>query len=364
MIKQILKKVIKWLGEFFVEIFNIFRNFFKLRTTPGKKVSPFLVNLIFVSAILFYGIASSKRHEVNPKDKLVPTFGMMWTAVKSTVFIPKIEYKFNDSTGERMSYIGPETLRQAISQDIKDYKEGKYHSIFHPINSAMFFKGSTFFEEKRSILLRDGATRNMLNHGESKILKDSIVSGRIVLKAMGLILIGIFLGLYMGIFAYIEKLLYRFVLYFDKIPALAILPILFVILGTGEITKIALIVIGVAPTIILDTYLRVKTVHDEQIVTGLTLGASTPEIIYKIVFPQIFPEVLNTIRLNFKSVILFLLAAEGICANAGIGYRIFVAQRTTDMATIIPYVLLISLAAFFVDWAFRSWIKSYKWLNK
>ena len=342
--KSFLEKVCVWLKEFFMEFFHFFKDFFKLRTTPGKKVSPFLINLLFIIVILFYGISSTRRQAENSKDKIVPTFGMMWTAIKNVVFIPKIEYKYDDITGERLPYYGATTLHQAASMDFKNLKEAKHSSIFK--------------------MWKNGETRNLLKNGKSKISEDAIVSGRIVVKAMGLIFLGIFLGLYMGLFASLEKLLYRFVLFFDKVPALAVLPILFLIIADGETTKISLIVIGVAPTIILDTYLRVKKVHDEQIVTALTLGASTPEITYKIVFPQIFPEVLNTIRLNFKSVILFLLAGEAIDASAGVGYRIFVAKRTIDMATIIPYVFLISLAAFMIDWAFRALIKKYKWFNK
>jgi NitT/TauT family transport system permease protein len=349
--KTIFEKLIIWLKGFFIEFFHFFRDFFKLRTTPGKKISPFFANLLFILIILIYSTTAARRHEGNSKDKIVPTFGMMWTAIKNVVFIPKIEYQYNDTTGERLPYYGPTTLSQAISRDFKDLKAGKYPT-------------KHFFEFSIFKMWKNGETKKMLKAGESKIVKDSIISGRIVGKAMGIIFFGVFLGLYMGIFASLEKILYRFVLFFDKVPALAVLPILFLIIPDSETTKIVLIVIGVAPTVILDTFLRVKAVHDEQIVTALTLGASVPEVTYKVVFPQVFPEVLNTIRLNFKSVILFLLAGEGIDASAGVGYRIFVAKRTIDMATIIPYVLLISLAAFLADWIFRGWIKSYKWLNK
>jgi NitT/TauT family transport system permease protein len=342
--KTNLEKIGIWLKGFFRELFQFLKDFFKLRTTPGKKISPFFVNLLFILIILFYSITAAKRHEGNSKDKIVPTFGMMRTAIKNVIFIPKIDYQYNDSTGDRIPYNGPINLRQAISGDFKDLKASKHSSILK--------------------MWKNGETKKMLHNGESKIMKDSIVSGRIVVKAMGLIFLGVFLGLYMGIFASLETLLYRFVLFFDKIPALAILPILFLIIPDSETTKIVLIVVGVAPTIILDTFLRVKKVHDEQIVTALTLGASVPEVTYKVIFPQIFPEVLNTIRLNFKSVILFLLAGEGIDASAGVGYRIFVAKRTIDMATIIPYVFLISLVAFLVDGGFRAMIKAYKWFNK
>ncbi|MEP1778558.1 ABC transporter permease subunit, partial [Reichenbachiella sp.] len=169
----------------------------------------------------------------------------------------------------------------------------------------------------------------------------------------------------MGLFPVFDHLLYRFVLFFDKIPALALLPILFIVFGLGETAKIALIVIGVAPTIILDTYLRVKEIPNEHLTKGMTLRANSQEIVYKIVLPQIMPKVLDTIRLNFKAVILFLIAGEALAAEAGLGYRIFVVRRYMDMATIIPYVLWISLLAFLIDYFLRKWIqKKYVWLHQ
>jgi len=146
---------------------------------------------------------------------------------------------------------------------------------------------------------------------------------------------------------------------------LALLPILFIVFGLGEMSKIALIVIGVMPTIILDTYLKAREVPREQISKALTLDASNAEVLYRIVLPKIFPKVLDTIRLNFKAVLLFLIAGEALAATAGLGYRIFLVRRYIAMDIIIPYVLWISLLAFMADWLVRMWIaKRYPWLDK
>ena len=97
----------------------------------------------------------------------------------------------------------------------------------------------------------------------------------------------------------------------------------------------------------------------------MTLKASTAQIIFKVVLPQIFPYALDTIRLNFKSVILFLIAGEALAATEGLGYRIFVVRRYLAMDVIIPYVIWIALLAFLVDVGLRLWIKkSFSWVNK
>ncbi len=201
--------------------------------------------------------------------------------------------------------------------------------------------------------------------GDYRLWLDTWASTKRIAISMVFIFLGVFIGLYMGMFPYLDKLLHTFFLFFDKIPALAVLPILFIVFGLGEVSKVALIVIGVLPTIVLDTYIRVKAVPKEQVIKAMTLNASTQEIVYRVVFPKIIPQVLDTIRLNFKAVILFLIAGEALAATAGLGYRIFVVRRYIAMDIIIPYVIWISLLAFMVDFGMQRWIKyRYRWLNK
>jgi NitT/TauT family transport system permease protein len=329
------------LGKEFLEMF---KNFYRLRTTPGKRISLLLSLILFLVCIKLYYNTSVERHAENPQDKLVPTGEQLWNGFRKTVFEVKIKEEY-DANGEVIKNDLPRTFQEARMLDKHAFADGKFRN--------------------RREMWKKGVTREYLKQGESLLWQDTRASGRRILIAMVFIFAGIYAGLFIGAFPYAEKFLYRFVLFFDKIPALAVLPILFIVFGLGETAKIALIVIGVAPTVILDTYLKVKEVHDEQLVKGMTLGASQPEIIFRIIFPQIIPKVLDTVRLNFKAVILFLIAGEALAAEAGIGYRIFVVRRYMDMATIFPYVVWISMLAFIVDMAFRMWISNrYQWLNK
>ncbi len=163
--------------------------------------------------------------------------------------------------------------------------------------------------------------------GEYRLVVDTVASAKRFGVSLALLSLAVLLGLHMGLLPYVEQVFLRFLLFFDKVPALALLPILFIAFGLDETSKIALIVIGVFPTVALDTYLRTKNVPNEQIIKGLTLGASDFEIAYRIVLPQIMPQVLDTIRLNLKAVVLFLIAGESLAASAGLGYRVFVVRR-------------------------------------
>lgn len=177
--------------------------------------------------------------------------------------------------------------------------------------------------------------------------------------------LGIALGLFMGVFPFFEALLYPFVAAFAKIPPLALLPILFILLGVDEPSKITLIFLGISPTIAMAVYLAAKEVPDQVPTKGYTLGASTLEVVFKIIFRVIFPKALDAVRLSLGAAWVYLIAAEGIAAESGLGFRIFVVRRYLAMDIIIPYVLWIGLLGFMIDLSIRWFITwKYPWVNK
>ncbi|MEQ1717698.1 MAG: ABC transporter permease subunit, partial [Hyphomicrobium sp.] len=139
----------------------------------------------------------------------------------------------------------------------------------------------------------------------------------------------------------------------SMVPPLALLPILFIILGLGETSKIALIVIGTSLKLVRDLSLRVEEIPREQLIKAQTLGASTAQIAYRIVLPQMLPRLIDAVRLEIGSAWLFLIAAEAIAAESGLGYRIFLVRRYLSMDVIIPYVAWITLLAFLMDFGLR-----------
>ena len=187
----------------------------------------------------------------------------------------------------------------------------------------------------------------------SMLWKDTVATSRRFIFSILLLIPAVLLGLHMGLFPYVGVFFLRFILFFDKIVALSLLPILFIVFGIDELSKIMLIVIGVTPTIILDTFNLTKGVPSEQVVKAFTLGASDFDVAYRVVMRQIMPRVLNSIRLNLKAVMLFLFAGEMIASTDGLAYRIALLRRHMGMDVIIPYVLWVALLLFLVDLAMR-----------
>ena len=133
------------------------------------------------------------------------------------------------------------------------------------------------------------------------------------------------------------------------IPPIALLPILFIVFGLGEAAKVALIVIGIAPFMIRDIAAHVATLPVEQRIKAQTLGASSWQLILRVALPQAMPRMIQAVRLSLGPAWVFLISAEAIASDIGLGYRIFLVRRYLSMDVIIPYVAWIALLAIVMD---------------
>ena len=162
------------------------------------------------------------------------------------------------------------------------------------------------------------------------------------------------IGILNGSIPYLRAPLSPFMTAISLIPPMAILPILFIVFGLGELAKVMLIVIGIAPFLIRDVQQRTLEIPSEQLIKAQTLGANTWQIIVRVIFPQVMPRLLASVRLSLGAAWLFLIAAEAIAATDGWGYRIFLVRRYLARDVILPYVVWITLLAFFLDYALRK----------
>jgi NitT/TauT family transport system permease protein len=133
------------------------------------------------------------------------------------------------------------------------------------------------------------------------------------------------------------------------IPPIALLPILFIAFGLGETAKVALIVIGIAPLMIRDVAAHVAALPREQLVKAQTLGASSWQLMLRVALPQAMPRLIQAVRLSLGPAWVFLISAEAIASDIGLGYRIFLVRRYLSMDIILPYVAWIALLATVLD---------------
>jgi NitT/TauT family transport system permease protein len=179
------------------------------------------------------------------------------------------------------------------------------------------------------------------------------------LKRLGLgigiaALAGLCLGIAAGILPLFGAPLSPLLTVLSMVPPLAILPILFITFGLGELSKVMLIVIGITPLLARDLEQRAREIPQEILIKAQTLGASTWTLILRVVLPQLLPRLLIALRLVLGSAWLFLIAAEAIASTDGLGYRIFLVRRYMAMDVILPYVVWITLLAWLMDLGLRQ----------
>jgi NitT/TauT family transport system permease protein len=196
----------------------------------------------------------------------------------------------------------------------------------------------------RMAFLVDTRTGQYLLWSDTAASLTRLFSGIAIAAAIALII-----GMLIGMLPYMRSLLSPFVATVSMVPPLALLPILFIVMGLGEASKITLIAIGVTPIMIRDLALTAISLPREQIIKAETLGGSSWQIGLRVVLPQILPRLINTLRLQLGPACLFLIAAEAISSEAGLGYRIFLVRRYLAMDVIFPYVVWITLLAVVTD---------------
>ncbi len=162
-------------------------------------------------------------------------------------------------------------------------------------------------------------------------------------------LLALLFGIAIGFIPHIRSTLAPFIASISLIPPITILPILFIIFGLGEMSKVMLIVAGTAPIMIRSVTQAVLDIPREIIIKAETLGASVWQMITRIVIPTTLPQLITALRLGLVPAWIFLISAEAIASTSGLGYRIFLVRRYLAMDVILPYVLWITLLAFIID---------------
>ncbi len=167
--------------------------------------------------------------------------------------------------------------------------------------------------------------------------------------------LGLLIGMLTGALPMIGSGVSPLLTVISLVPPLALLPVLFIVFGLGELSKVVLIAVGITPFIARDIQRRTEEIPAEQLVKAQTLGANTMQILIRVVLPQLLPKLIDAVRLSLGAGWLFLIAAEAIASTDGLGYRIFLVRRYLSMDVILPYVAWITLLAFLLDIAL-AWL--------
>ncbi len=161
--------------------------------------------------------------------------------------------------------------------------------------------------------------------------------------------VGITVGMLMGRFRPIESFMDPLISALFPTPKLAIFPLMMVLLGIGDASKIALIFLGCFFPIVISTYTGVRNVDKYFIWNARTKGASDRQVLLTVVLPAAMPFVFAGLRVATSTAFLLIVASELIAANEGLGYLIIYAQRTFNAPVMFSGILMVAGMGFLVD---------------
>lgn len=194
----------------------------------------------------------------------------------------------------------------------------------------------------------------------TRLYEDTVATyGRLFKGLLWGCLLSFVIGIFMGCYEWLAALLLPPLSFLSKVPGTAMLAVFFVIVGTGEGMFTAMIGFGVLPTLTQSIYLAAKNeLHEEEINKAYTLGASNFEVIWNVVVRQTMPSVLDNVRLQIGPAMVYLIAAEMLVGQVGMGYQIRMQQRLLNMAVVYDYIILLGASGLLMDrgmTALRKW---------
>jgi len=161
--------------------------------------------------------------------------------------------------------------------------------------------------------------------------------------------VGVPLGVLAGAWRVIEAAGAPLALFGRNLPVAALIPLTILWFGIDETQKVMFIFIACVPFVYSDAVAAVASVPDRYVETAQTLGASPSQIVGKVLVALALPDIYNSLRHLFGLAFGYIMLAELINAQHGLGYLLMTSQRRGLSEHIILILMIIGLLAFGID---------------
>jgi NitT/TauT family transport system permease protein len=140
-------------------------------------------------------------------------------------------------------------------------------------------------------------------------------------------------------------------------PVTGFVPLIVIWVGLGEDSKVLIVMLGVVLYNAIMVADAVKFIPSEMLNVAYTLGATQRDVLFKVILPGTFPSVLDTLRVNISSAWNYLVIAELLAAQNGLGFRIVQSQRFLQTEKVLFCLALIGLIGLMTDYGLK-WLSA------
>jgi NitT/TauT family transport system permease protein len=161
-------------------------------------------------------------------------------------------------------------------------------------------------------------------------------------------------GLLMGTYKHGEAFFEPPIDFIRYMPAVAFAPLVLIWFGTSNTQKLVLLFIGIFFQEALLVMDNVKTVRRNLVDIAYTMGLRQRHVIRRVIVRASLPGIVDTLRISMGWAWTYLVVAELIGANDGLGFRIQQSERYLDTPTMIFYLIVIGILGLGFDFGFKA----------
>jgi NitT/TauT family transport system permease protein len=160
-------------------------------------------------------------------------------------------------------------------------------------------------------------------------------------------------GIALGTSRLFEAIAEPVIAFIRYIPPSAFIPLVIIWFGIGEVEKIIILFLGIAPYLTLLIADMVANTPAELSDVALTLGSSKYQIIKRVVIPSAMPGIWDALRIMSGAAWTYVIIAEIVGASSGLGHLMIESQRFLRTDTIYASIIMIGLLGLITDYFFK-----------
>nr|WP_036043951.1 ABC transporter permease [Bradyrhizobium yuanmingense] len=188
--------------------------------------------------------------------------------------------------------------------------------------------------------------------------KESLINILASLRRMAMgfgaaVLVSIPLGLLMGRSAAVAAFFNPLLMVIYPVPKAALMPIIMLWLGVGDITKTLVIFLGVSLPVIYHSFEGAKAVEEKMLWSGAAMGLSPAQRLVRIVLPAALPEILTGCRTGLVLALITMITSEMIARQSGAGNILFNALDMGQYETVFAMIIIVGAMGICLDAIFE-----------
>jgi NitT/TauT family transport system permease protein len=157
---------------------------------------------------------------------------------------------------------------------------------------------------------------------------------------------GIVIGMSMGLSPFVRSAVEPMIAATYPIPKLAIMPLILLIFGIGELSKVFTIAIGVFYLVVINTMAGVLNIDKIYLDVAKNFGASRKDFYLTVAFPGALPMIFAGLKLGMGMALILIVAAELSAAKAGVGWMIWRAYDMFDIERMFVALITLSILGY------------------